>query len=131
MLLLNLRGPTCFDDLMKADVGNVLANDFVSAAVRRGLLHDDSVWMQTVRDAMDEKRSLSERIRWFAVFIANVLPKETEKLMEENLRHLAPWTGCREARVARLLRRIEFVLRAHGIRPTDGWLFGWNFVWFD
>lgn len=82
---------------------------------------DDALWDQTIKEAMDEKRSLSERIRWFAVFIANVLPKKPKELLNNHFEILTTWpTLTRAQKEERLLKRIEYVLRIHGIRPNDG-----------
>jgi hypothetical protein len=82
---------------------------------------DDALWDQTIKEAMDEKRSLSERIRWFAVFIANVLPKKPKELLKNHFEILTTWpTLTRAQKEERLLKRIEYVLRIHGIRPNDG-----------
>lgn len=82
---------------------------------------DDTLWDQTLKDAMAQIRSLSERIRWFALFIANVLPKKPEELLKNNFDILTTWPKLtKEQRMERLLKRIEVILRVHGIQPNDG-----------
>ena len=80
------------------------------------------MWHETVKDAMAEKRSLSERIRWFALFIANALPKKPMELLERHFDNLTMWPGnmTKAQKMERLLKRIEITLRIHGIQPNDG-----------
>lgn len=122
MLLLNVHGPCDRIDLRRDenDPETVYPTN-VDAAVARGLMHDDSLWEKTIRDAMDEKRSLSERIRWFAIFIANTLPLKPAALLDRFFEFLTTWPGLsRTAKREKLLRRIEYILRQHGIHPNDG-----------
>lgn len=120
MLLLTVKGPTSFDDL-KIDENGTAHKTFVDCAIARGLMLDDTLWDNTLKDAMLEKRSLSERIRWFAVFIANVLPKQPQDLLEKYFDDLTAWPGMtKDDKMVRLMRRIEVILRMHGIQPNDG-----------
>lgn len=96
-------------------------NNFVDSAIEQGLMSDDTQLDLAIGDAMREIRSLSERIRWFAVFVANRLPKDPAKLLENHFDVLTMWpTLSKEAKKERLLKRIEIILRIHGIRPDDG-----------
>lgn len=94
----------------------------MDCAIARGLMIDDKLWDDTIKDAMTEKRSLSERIRWFALFIANVLPKKPQDLLEKYFTDLTAWPGLvtKDDKMERLLKRIEIILRIHGIQPNDG-----------
>jgi hypothetical protein len=117
---MNVKGPKSFDDLTK-DQNGAECGGFVQAAIARGLLSDDTLWDNTIRDAMDEKRSMSERIRWFALFIANTLPLEPQKLLINHFDILTMWPRLnKEQKMEKLLCRIEHTLRIHGIRPSEG-----------
>jgi hypothetical protein len=117
---MNVKGPKGFPDLTKDQHGKE-QGDFIKSAIARGLLADDSLWDDTIRDAMDEKRSMSERIRWFALFIANTLPQEPMKLLIKHFDILTMWPRLnKEQKMEKLLCRIEHTLRIHGIRPSEG-----------
>jgi len=108
-----------WDDLKIGDNGTQY-DTYAAAAVARGLFIDDTTWDATVRDAMAEKRSLTDRIRWFAIFIANVLPKDPTKLLNDHFDSLSNWPGLNETqKLQKLLTRMEYILRSHGIRPND------------
>lgn len=119
--MLTIKGPTSFNDL-KIDQNGQAHPTYEDCAIARGLMIDDTLWDLTIKDAMLEKRSLSERIRWFALFIANVLPKKPGALLEKHFDNLTSWPGnlTKDAKMERLLRRIEITLRIHGIQPNDG-----------
>jgi len=120
LLLFVVKGPKSFEDLKNDDAGKSLGNTFVDAALARGLMNDDTLWDATARDALDEKRSLNERIRWFAIFLANVNPKKPVELLNTHFRLLTTWPGLsEEQKMNRLLTRIEYTLRAQGIRTND------------
>jgi hypothetical protein len=117
---MNVKGPKGFDELTK-DQNGVECGSYVKAAIARGLLADDKLWDDTIRDAMDEKRSMSERIRWFALFIANTLPQEATKLLTTHFDILTMWPRLnKQQKMEKLLCRIEHTLRIHGIRPSEG-----------
>jgi hypothetical protein len=107
---------------LKIDQHGKKHTKFMPCAIARGLMSNDTMWDNTIRDSMDEIRSVTERIRWFALFIANVLPNEPIKLLRNHFKVLTMWADLRDDRSKeeRLLKRIEFTLRIHGIRPNDG-----------
>lgn len=115
LLLLHVYGPKSFNDLKSGK------STFMDSAIEKGLMTDDSKLDETIHEAMREIRSLTERIRWFAVFIANQIPKDPNKLLENHFDSLSMWPNMTvEAKKERLLKRIEIILRIHGIRPDDG-----------
>jgi hypothetical protein len=117
---MNVKGPKSFEDLTK-DQNGTECGGYIQAAIARGLLADDTLWDDTIRDAMDEKRSMCERIRWFALFIANTLPQEPQKLLDNHFAILTMWPRLNnEQKMEKLLCRIEHILRIHGIKPTEG-----------
>ena len=116
---MSVRGPMDWDDLKVGEDGTQY-DTYTAAAVARGLLIDDTTWNATVSDAMAEKRSLNERIRWFAIFIANVLPNDPAKLLKDHFESLSNWPGLNEIqKMQKLLTRVEYILRSHGIRPNN------------
>jgi hypothetical protein len=72
-------------------------------------------------DAVCEKRSLSERLRWIAIFFLSVRPSDPQALLDEFLQWFAPGNivGI-DRRRQYALRRIEMILRYNGVSPEEG-----------
>lgn len=86
---------------------------FYEAAVERGLMADDRIWISTAQDAMDSMRKIGERIYWMCIFIATNLPDEPMVLIDTFWEKLVPmrYLTNRAMGLRYLLLRFEFILR--------------------
>lgn len=126
MLLFVVKDPCCWEDLRTSEDGQILYETFVDAARARGLLKDDSMWIDTVKEVFGEKTTVGKRMRWLAMFLATVNVDNPTELLDEILKLPENWlvgtTAANKSLDARrqyVLQNIEWFLRANGVRPDD------------
>ena len=112
--------PTSFTALRTTEDG-IVHDTFYAAAVARGLLADDDIWVRTIESAMQTKMKRNERLYWLCIFLATNMPHEPLELIKKYLHYLAPRSlSTEQARLQYVLYRFEFILRRRGIIPEIG-----------
>jgi hypothetical protein len=136
-LLLEVQGPTCWEDLRT--VNGQLYPTFYEAAVAQNLMAGEDMWARTVRDAMLQYRQLRQRIYWFGNFLMRVQPPEPMQLIQNNLQFLAPpqfqTSSQHAAAMNYILKRLEMLFRRSGLVATNqnsaGTILGLDNVFID
>uniref|UniRef100_A0A183CD57 ATP-dependent DNA helicase n=1 Tax=Globodera pallida TaxID=36090 RepID=A0A183CD57_GLOPA len=120
MLLLHVRGPTCWGDLYAGH------STFVEAARALGLLEDSSIWINTILEALSGLPTFRRRLNWTAVLLANSGLLEASFVLDQVLldsrRLLTPRAMLQhdlEAVRQYVLFRMELVFRLHGVVPGN------------
>lgn len=121
-----MKDPCGWEDLRTSEDGKKIYETFVDAARARGLLKDDSMWIETVKEVFGQKSTVGKRIRWLAMFLATANVENPKELLDEILQLRDNWlVGTRAAnkslddRRQYVLQNIEWFLRANGVRPDD------------
>ncbi|KAL3084144.1 hypothetical protein niasHS_008613 [Heterodera schachtii] len=84
LLLLVVCDPTGWEALRTHD--GIVYGSFIEAAKARGLLSDNDLWMNTITDAFQTKKSIRQRIRWLAISMQN---KDVLEFVDRLLRSVA------------------------------------------
>ena len=87
LLLLNVRGPTSFEDLRT--FGGVLHDTFREACDARGLLTSDNEWRQAMEQAQANGGTASQLRRLFVYILTNCHPADPLDLWHRNSEHLS------------------------------------------
>uniref|UniRef100_A0A914GSI1 ATP-dependent DNA helicase n=1 Tax=Globodera rostochiensis TaxID=31243 RepID=A0A914GSI1_GLORO len=121
-LLLHVHDPTSWVHLRTVD-GTILPT-FVDAARARNLMSDMTIWLNTIKEAFNTKKSIKQRIRWLAVFLATANLTNGAALLEEIMKDANNWLvstkvakASPEQQLQYVLRALEWFLLANGIRP--------------
>lgn len=84
----------------------------MEAATARGLLSDNQyVWRHSAKAAMEQIRSLKQRVHWMAIFLASNRPLNPLEIVQDNLHYLSPMRLPDGMRQDYFLRRLECILR--------------------
>jgi len=93
---------------------------FFEAAVARGLVADDGLWIKTIREAFAGISSLRRKINWIAMLLSNAEAENPLDILDRFLDDLVPRRYndlSTEQRRQFVLRYIEYILRRNGIQP--------------
>uniref|UniRef100_A0A914H6D2 Helitron helicase-like domain-containing protein n=1 Tax=Globodera rostochiensis TaxID=31243 RepID=A0A914H6D2_GLORO len=121
-LLLHVQDPTSWIHLRTVDT--TIFPTFVDAARARNLMSDMTIWLNTIKEAFNTKKSIKQRLRWLAVFLATANLTNGAALLEEIMKDANKWLVSTkvgkappEQQLQYVLRALEWFLLANGIRP--------------
>lgn len=89
-LLLNVKGPTGFEDLRTVKGSTKPCATFTHAAQKLGLLDSDEIYARAMEDACVEKSNFTQLQRFFALLICHSRPSNPQKLFDEFLDSMNP-----------------------------------------
>ncbi|KAL3072091.1 hypothetical protein niasHT_036318 [Heterodera trifolii] len=124
LLLLVVCDPAGWEALRTHD--GIVHGSFIEAAKARGLLSDNDLWMNTIMEAFQTKKSIRQRIRWLAVFFATANLSSPTTILDSILKDADNWlvnTSVAKASAddqkQYVLRAMEWFLLANGITPDS------------
>jgi hypothetical protein len=113
------EGPVSFKDLRTVDGKEY--STFVKAAIACGLMEDESMWIEALKEAAGEHYGVRQFIGYFARLIGTGRPKNVNRLVRECLDDLVPPREdvTDEMRLQRALHLLEYYF-THYLNLTLG-----------